>query len=338
VLTLTLRDLPRAASLFASLAHQLRCGHSDGDSAASEPCWLTELVVVVPDGEAAGIEALLGDRAGTVRVVQETSLLFGSAHAISSAPQNMASWDTYAVAMSLKLLVANIVRSDFYVTLDADVLVTKRFGPRDLFSFGIGAPRALFVAEPQSVHPHWWAGAAATLDPLKGGALESSSFDSSLDASARFGVTPAVLSTGGALLNLAKLKEVFHQPGEDASKAWVGRWLSAWGGGRWWSEYTLYALTLHRHRIFDQLHAPTSSLTCHSAWFASDLPWDAALAFRSNNCFFAVVQSSSGADPSELAAAVAKELGLLTRNSTRELLTLASIFRQPGESSEVGAV
>ena len=53
VLTLTLRDLPRATALFASLAHQLRCGSRDGgagDDAALEPCWLLELVVVVPRG------------------------------------------------------------------------------------------------------------------------------------------------------------------------------------------------------------------------------------------------------------------------------------------------
>ena len=349
VLTLTLRDLPRAASLFASLAHQLKCDNSDefvgnknASDAPSEPCWLEELLVVVPDGEAAGVEALIGDDvSGAVRVIREGSLL-----PKLRAPLDLP-WDTYAVAMALKLLVASIVTTDYYITLDADVLVTKRFGPRDLFEFDDAtrgaAPRALFVHEPQIVHPHWWAGSAATLnfkDQVPGnddGALEigTSSSSSLFDSPAGFGVTPAVLSTGGALMTLASLREAFQQRSEAATEqqhlAWVGQWLSSWGPGKWWSEYTLYALVLQRHLVFQHLHTPSTELTCHSAWFAGDLPWDATAAFRSvPTCFFAVVQSSSGADPSLLAAAVTEELLFLDRDSRsdHQPQTLASIFKQ----------
>jgi len=351
VLTLTLRDLPRAASLFASLAHQLQCDNSDniadvrnGANDSSEPCWLEELLVVVPGGEAAGIEAMLGDGSGAVRVVNENSLL-PQLEALSNPP-----WDTYAVAMALKLLVATIVTTDYYVTLDADVLVTKRFGPRDLFEFvttssssGAAAPRALFVNEPRSVHPHWWEGSAATLNgaPGKhngGTPSETDASSSFSDSSVGFGVTPAVLSTGGALMTLASLREAFQQTPEAATEqhsnlAWVGRWLSSWGVGKWWSEYTLYALVLRRHNVFHHLHAASTELTCHSAWFAGDLPWDAAAAFRSDpTCFFAVVQSSSGADPSLLAAAVTEELETLHSGSRRgQPRTLASIFKQRSE-------
>ena len=40
--------------------------------------------------------------------------------------------------MALKLLAAAEVRTDFYLTLDADLVATRRFGPRDLFFSGGG--------------------------------------------------------------------------------------------------------------------------------------------------------------------------------------------------------
>ena len=69
--------------------------------------------------------------------------------------------------------------------------------------------------------------------------------------------------------------------------------------------------------------------------FAGDLPWDAATAFRERPCPFAVVQSSSGADPSALAAEVASELKIGPGGSGElrpQMLPFASIFTGGGSS------
>ncbi|CAN0536973.1 unnamed protein product, partial [Laminaria digitata] len=86
-----------------------------------------------------------------------------------------------------------LVKTSFYLTLDADVLCTKEgLSEEDLLPRGKGN----FVPEGRHVHPRWWHGAAKTLgveeDPLGQG----------------FGVTPAVLSTEGAKLAVERLRTV----------------------------------------------------------------------------------------------------------------------------------
>ena len=63
-----------------------------------------------------------------------------------------------------------------------------------------------------------------------------------------------------------------------------------------------------RHRAFDILHAlPPLPLICHAVWFAGQRPWDAAAAY-SSGCAFSLVQSTSGATPSEVARQIAPHL------------------------------
>ena len=119
--------------------------------------------------------------------------------------------------------------------------------------------------------------------------------------------------------------------------AWLQSWLMGFGQRAWWSEYTLYRLALDmcararrararcafpgridhaliemarvtRHRAFDILHAlPPLPLICHAVWFAGQRPWDAAAAY-SSGCAFSLVQSTSGATPSEVARQIAPHI------------------------------
>lgn len=57
---------------------------------------------------------------------------------------------------------------------------------------------ARFAAEPRSIHPHWWDGSSQVL-----GLNEDASPD------AMFGVTPAIISTMGALVTTALIRERF---------------------------------------------------------------------------------------------------------------------------------
>jgi hypothetical protein len=307
------------------------------------------MLIVVPDDDFAMISALLSYRSSVV-VVKESELLgFEVKQKSLDLQYNI---DGYAVQMAIKILVARLVTSDYYLTLDADVITTRTFNEADLFhkedlvhyqnnnnrhhQRNRTIFKAKYTPESQEVHPHWWRGAANTLKYHRGyndDDTHRAHFDYSPDPKVRFGVTPALLSTMGSMLTLSRLSQVFalsspSSPSDekqtDQSKSWIERWLMKWGDGFWWSEYTLYSLTLNHHKLFDTLHAPSSrlggfgssfeedfELSCRSTWFAPDQPWSAASVFRPENsppCPFTVLQSSSGVEVSYIAALVKHEL------------------------------
>lgn len=72
----------------------------------------------------------------------------------------------------------------------------------------------------RGVHPHWWEGSARLLD-----------YDHDDGGKGGFGVTPAVLSTGGALVVLARLREV-------GGEAWAEHWIGGWADGQWYVSHT----------------------------------------------------------------------------------------------------
>ena len=65
-----------------------------------------------------------------------------------------------------------------------------------------------FTAEPQHVHPHWWKGSAVTLG------LPETAFPDAV-----FGVTPAVLSTIGALITTTLIRDRFEAV--DWQQVWI---------------------------------------------------------------------------------------------------------------------
>ena len=129
----------------------------------------------------------------------------------------------YAIQMALKLLVAKVVKTEFYLTLDADIILRHPFEINQILapfiedkayilpvthndkssdgkSFGVRSHvrrKAIYDHECRSTHhPAWWNGSEALLyiqstEPEKQG----------------FGVTPALLSTFGSLLTLATIQE-----------------------------------------------------------------------------------------------------------------------------------
>jgi hypothetical protein len=144
--------------------------------------------------------------------------------------------------------------------------------------------RGYYEAEPRKVHAQWWLHSAILLgleesyDPMGPG----------------YSVTPAVMSTMGALEVLALLRRLYgDETYEDA-------WLSSFGVKLGWSEYTLYRLALDHTEIFHVYHTvqkPLTPLHCYDVWYTAQLPWKAHDALRSG-CLFSVVQSTvSGLQP-----------------------------------------
>ena len=104
-LNLVLSDVPRALLLLSTLPYHL----------TSPP--IKRLLLIVPDHHYHAFtplysHGLLANHYPTT-IIPESLLL----HRYPNP-----SWDTYAIQMALKLLVSTVVDTDYYLTLDADVL------------------------------------------------------------------------------------------------------------------------------------------------------------------------------------------------------------------------
>ena len=305
VLPLTSSDLDRAAVLFYTL------------SRIPDASFVASLIVLTPehDVDAVSSSSALRHLAFPVHVHGEAQLLGPLKAGRRHFP--------YAVQMALKLLVSSIVRTDHYLTLDADVLLLQP----NLLPLLVHQGLALFQDESRGVHWYWWQGSAAVLGLASTSVLSPpTSHEPTGDG---FSVTPALLSTYGALVTLSLLKRRFYPIG---GEAWVSLWVSTLGeaeteaeenvpsfvsekgvgGVVVWTEYTLYRLALDSvGGLFSALHLSSSSssnlpqLHCLDVWFAADLPWrwlEARALLQSDRlpCIFSVVQSTSGANAGAL--------------------------------------
>lgn len=174
---------------------------------------------------------------------------------------------TYGIQMAIKLLAAKLITTDFYLTLDADVILLRPFNISHIVYHD--SNRAIYRYESRSVHEHWWRGSEKLLQIRN---LPSQNFIG-------FGVTPAVLSTFGSLLVLGRMQqlycpinsmnnEVLISGGDSESSivhndvnntmmwkdyscsAYLNRWLDEFGhNDNVWSEYTLYRLTLEYYGV-----------------------------------------------------------------------------------------
>jgi hypothetical protein len=252
VLPLVFNDVARSFILLTSLA-------------ALDGSLVRELLVFAPSRDVAAVQALLEGpvgRLGFPVTVHTDAVLLGSA--------NVTGAYSYAIQMSLKLLVHRLVSTAFYLTLDADVILLRGFSYADIVD---SRGRALYHHESRAeVHGWWWEGSERVLglDANSGG---SSSSSSSRDKQG-FGVTPALLSTRGAELALNMLAAASEagtvagggpEGGAETAggrsvgtngetvgseREWMERWLNSFGrDGVVWSEYTLYALAMHHHEV-----------------------------------------------------------------------------------------
>lgn len=287
-----------------------------------------ELMVIVPDLQAQtffllskGFSELLNF---PIRIVAES-------HIVPPPPVNERYYP-YAIQMAIKLLVARVVQTDFYITLDADVILLRNFEYSDLVISG----RGVYHHEERLIfHPDWWEkseqfiGFHTSSTPEKQG----------------FGATPAVLSAYGALLVLEKIHERMNY-----AHNFIELWLLSFGVTAVWSEYTLYRLVLDEYRviamcmtsscyynskhecrhdifcsyyffqIFDYLHIRegvdnNKRLQCNPVWFPSDLPWRPEEAYSNESCIFSLVQSTSNASPSYVFGEVARMMSIYNDNN-----------------------
>ncbi len=167
-----------------------------------------ELLVITPGENLAECRtALAGDAALPVRVIDEGL--------ICPSIANSRGWYKQ---QALKLAVAGHIHTDWYLTLDADVLCTRPVTEDFLFHEG----KAIWQKEPAEYHRKWWDGSRQVL----GGDLDIA------DEQPVIGVTPALLHAPSVLGLIAFLTQKY--PDKDWAVALLDMHQLRW------SEYSLY--------------------------------------------------------------------------------------------------
>jgi hypothetical protein len=203
----------------------------------------------------------------------------------------------YHIQMMLKLSVASIVRTKFYLVFDSDIIVrrptiwTNFFRDEKAFYNQDGQ-----VYDMDPSHDELW------FRWYNGGEKMLQVANSSL-STYKFGVTPAILATDISLSVIRRLEVLYPQ------YSWQDKLLRM---EHPWSEYTLYRVMAHEAKTFDVYHTlgPDSPFYGKSSVWLKDgvQSWNASTAFESpdTGASFIVVQSSTNINPSDVWGRVAK--------------------------------
>jgi hypothetical protein len=293
VLPLLARDLERSKILLDSLRLFRDLG---------------TLWVIARADEQAHLERSIGD--GHIRFLSEEEVVpelkaYRWLHWVRN--RGRSSISGWYVQQLAKMSMADRVDTDFYLTLDADVICMKPVGYDDLIANG----RAINQRTREDRHPDWYRWAERVLGTPR------SCFT--------HGVTPALLSRE-AMNDLHKHLE----QRESAFARWAGGWLPVGAGalvGGWrayllrnlpWTEYSLYGTFLDTSGRYDRYHwdGGPSALYARSVWrpdaFAS---WDPRQLLDEPHSYFCVVQSTTKIEP----AAIRAKLALMRQPQSSKL-------------------
>jgi hypothetical protein len=308
---------------------------------------VAELLVLVPDDELAwwtlAASALGSDTPwGPTRVIPESKALPTPGDALRSlapvAGERESRGLGYRVQMLLKLAASAFVTTDFYVTLDCDVVLGGPLKPGDLVRSGKG------LAQGNMGGPHAERWLAHSTDAVFGVAVGSATaaktettpqdetrvrMVSRVDACGvqtlvrGIGVTPAVLSAGAARRLLELLSANSRLEGKlGETTRWDARLFASLDAGLDWTEYGLYAAFACLEGTFEDVHVIDATDRLYDAGLQEDGSKFANLdrmksafgvfandgiekSVRASRSLFVVVQSIGGSDPRSAARAVA---------------------------------
>lgn len=259
-------DLKRCDILFSSLSHFAKRNLFE------------QILVVVPSKDRRSIsDCIMRSKNLPLVIVDENEIL----PQFKEFPE-VGGWYRQQI---IKLFAANMVNTEFYLTLDSDVVLCKPLGLDQLLIDG----RALIEPLARSFYPRWWPGSAELLGLINDPEAPGMS------------ITPALLSA-------TVCRQLFQDIGERFNRDWAYVLLEKAhahlrdpGTVLGWTEYTLYYLTLEHHGVFDQFHfrpkVGDQRLLCsESVWYPDDVKTLNMSAYfeRKNVGIFAVFQSTSG--------------------------------------------
>lgn len=235
-------DLARATLTIHTAVHHL--------PAAS----ISEFVLIVPEEESYVLTTLLGGNGGftaayPTRVLSENRVLNMSEAEIQRYIRGKR-WFAYKLQMVLKIWIAKELSTEFYLVLDADVMVARPLTPQELFP---QPGKARYVEEPRGYHPDWWETTEAVFN-LTG--IVSTDTNAKL-----FGVTPAILS------RQISLKAVQYIEGLWKTDRYEH--LLQHRHARHWTEYTLYRIIAEKYGLFERFHAKGEG-KWYRGWWGTD--------------------------------------------------------------------
>jgi len=207
------------------------------------------------------------------------------------------------VQQLVKLAIADRIETDFYLTLDSDVICMKPVTHDDLIHEG----RAITNVHEEDVHPDWYDHAERILGVARSGLTH--------------GITPAVLSRSavirlhgflaGRIGFLARTLASICPQGSRLRNL-IRSWRSHLLRNTPWTEYSLYHTFLENAGIFDRYHVRRGSDAIYdnhnSVWFEQDFCDAAIERFMRSNAFFLVIQSNTEIPPDAIWEKVAAYL------------------------------
>jgi hypothetical protein len=179
--------------------------------------------------------------------------------------------------MILKLSAYKIINTDYFITLDSDMYLKKKFSITDFFKYN----KAIMHAEPKIYHDNWWQSSGELLD-----------FTREKHSLVGMSVTPAILS-----------KNICQNIIETYGYKLYNRI------NKGWTEYTLYYLFLEKNNNLDIYHNDGTILDKYCIWELTDFDKENILKqvdnqFNSSDGIFSLVQSSLFVDKKDLYAEI----------------------------------
>ena len=198
---------------------------------------------------------------------------------------NVSGW---YVQQLIKLAMAEKVETNFYLTLDADVVCLRQVGYDDLIENG----KAITNTREEDRHPDWYESAERILNMSRSGLTH--------------GVTPAILHREAVISLLTFLERKVHPitkslavacPSDSVMKDILKSWRSHLIINTPWTEYSLYYTFLEGMNIFEQFHIRKGKDAVYdiatSLWRKEQISSWNIDRFFNTNAYFLVVQSNT---------------------------------------------
>jgi hypothetical protein len=226
------------------------------------------------------------------------NLLIGSGRLRYRERFNTGGW---YIQQIIKFAIVEHIETDFYLTLDADVICIKPVTYHQL----VRGYRALAQIEDINDHPDWYEHAERVLGFQNPGI--------------GCGVTPAVLNKYAVI----ELLEYLNSRVNPILRLFPSFWcktlrdiLKSWRSfllrNTPWTEYTLYFSYLHKMRLFDKYHIMLNYAPFYdvwkSIWLRNEIKDRKIEDIFKSKSYFGIVQSSTEIEISELWQAVDKYL------------------------------
>ncbi|MEZ4288867.1 MAG: DUF6492 family protein [Polyangiales bacterium] len=147
--------------------------------------------------------------------------------------------------MIIKLAIAEHIGTEFYMTLDADVVATRTFSAKDLFMDG----RAHCGVDHENKHSLWYEQSAKTLRirPVRAGISHN--------------VTPAILHRPTVLALIDHLRALARRKFWVANRKGQNAWRTYLATRRW-TEYAMYYTFAEATGAFERFHFETARNLC----------------------------------------------------------------------------